>query len=111
MIFTTLLYEFMILLLSSLFTILLFVIFNAVVIYDEEGFDSRGYNCYGKNALGQTDKWKWKYFIFQRDIIEYNSNNEEEYVYYYNPFFDNLPSHMVILLMVSINNVILMNFF
>lgn len=103
-----LLYEFMILLITSMLSILLFVIFNALLIYDEEGFDYRGYNCYGKNIHGNIDKSTWKYFIFQQDIIEYNQyNNNEKYIYYYNPFFDNLPSHIMIFLIVSINHVIL----
>jgi hypothetical protein len=102
----------MILLLTSLCTILLFVIFNAVVIYDEEGFDSRGYNCYGKNAQGEIDERKWKYFIFQKDVIENNpSDKDDDYIYFYNPFFDNLPSHTMIFLMISINNIILVKFF
>jgi len=112
MIFTTLLYKFTMLLLTSLSSILVFVFFNSLVIYDDEGYDSRGYNCYGKNALGEIDKCKWKYFIFQQDITENKSSNKnDKYVYYYHPFLDNLPSHMIIFLMISINNIILVNFF
>ena len=112
MIFITLLYEFMILLFTSILSILFFVIFNAVVIYNQEGFDYCGYNCYGKNALGEIDNRQWKYFIFQQDINENKSlNKDDKYIYYYNPFLDNLPSHMMIFLMISVNNIILLNFF
>ena len=111
MTFTMILYEFMKLFITSILSILFFIIFNAIVIYDEEGFDYRGYNCYGKDVNGNSDKRNWKYFIFQKDILENITDKDDEYIYYYNPFFDNLPSHMMIFLIVSINNVILLNFF
>jgi len=60
MIFTIFVYEFIILLFTSMISILLFVVFDELVIYDY-----RGYNCYSKNTLGKIDKLKWKYIFYQ----------------------------------------------
>jgi hypothetical protein len=113
MIFTDLLYEFIMLLITSTLSILFFVVFNALVIYDKNGYDNSGFNCYRRNILGEIDNCKWKYFIFQQEITENilpNKNGENKYIYNYNPFLDNLPSHIVIFLIISVNNIILLNF-
>lgn len=41
------LYESIILLFASILSILFYIVFNALVLYDEEEFDYREYNCYG----------------------------------------------------------------
>ncbi len=108
--------DFIMLLSTSIGSILLFIIFKALIIYDNYGYDYRGYNCYGINVRGKIDENKWLDFISEQDYIllsdaEELINDIKPILYNYNPFLDNMPSFITVFILVSINNIILITWF